>query len=199
MSLLEGDAENILALLRGGDIIGVDPHHVVIALFLGFEDFQRLVGIVGGDHAVRDLVLKVGGGRGVADLAQRGPVAVGAEAVGPPRADIGAGDGAELGALADEIDLFVRLAQGQADGRARGRDMLKGRRGGKPGGLLQLFDKLPGVESVEKIDIAGAAVENRDRQLGAVLHIDLRGLLVGIASVFQFKFFHGFTPFPPAC
>ena len=68
--------------------------------------------------------------------------------------------------------------------------MLEGRHGDHARGLLQLLHKLPGVEGVQEIDIAGAAVQNGDGQLGAVRHVDLRGLLVGVAAVFQFKFFH---------
>ena len=104
MSLLEGDAEDILALLSGGDVIRVDLHDIVAALFLGLEDFKRLVGIGGGDDAVGDLVLEVGRGRGIAGVAEGRPVAVGAESVGAAGADVGAGDGRELGLLIDEVD-----------------------------------------------------------------------------------------------
>ena len=68
--------------------------------------------------------------------------------------------------------------------------MLKGGDGAQAGGLLQLLNELPGVQRVQKIDVAGTAVENGDGQIGTVGHVDFRGLLVGIAAVFQFKFVH---------
>ena len=68
--------------------------------------------------------------------------------------------------------------------------MLKGGRGGQAGGGLELLHQLIAVESVHEVDVAGAAVENGDRQIRAVLHIDPGRLLVGIAAVFQGKFVH---------
>ena len=141
--LFKGNAENILALLRGRDIVRVNLNHVVIALFLGFQDAERFLSIAGGNDAVGDLVLEIGGRRGIADIAQRCPVAVGAEPVRTACADIGAGDGRELGVGSDKIDLPVGLAQLDADCGTRGRHVLEARRGGKPGGLFQLLDQLP--------------------------------------------------------
>ena len=92
-SLLEGDAEHVLVLRRGGQIVRIDLHDVVVALFLGFQDLQRLVGVARGDDAVGHLILEVARGRSVAGVGQRRPVTVGAQAVNAARADVGAGDG----------------------------------------------------------------------------------------------------------
>ena len=63
-------------------------------------------------------------------------------------------------------------------------------KGGKEG--------LLGVEGVQEIDVAGAAVQNLNWQLGAVSHIDAGRLLVGVGAVFQLEFVHKFSP-PPCC
>lgn len=60
---------------------------------------------------------------------------------------------------------------------------------GQAGGLLQLAHQLPGVKGVQEVDIAGTAVQHLDGQL-PLLHVDAGWLLVGVATVLQFKFFH---------
>ena len=68
--------------------------------------------------------------------------------------------------------------------------MLETRRGGKPRRLLQLAHELKGVESVEQVDVAGLTVQNGEGQVAAVFHKDARGLLVGVAAVFEFELVH---------
>ena len=75
-ALLEGNAEHVLMLDGGGHVVFVYLHHVVIALALGLEDSQGLVGIAGGDNAVGDLPGQQGGGLLVAHVGERGPVAI---------------------------------------------------------------------------------------------------------------------------
>ena len=67
--------------------------------------------------------------------------------------------------------------------------MLEGGGGGKRGRFLELLHELPDVHGIEQIDVAGFAVQELEGQL-AVFHIDASGLLVRIAAVFQFEFFH---------
>ena len=138
-ALLEGDAEHILVLHGGGDVVRVDLDHVVAALLLGFQNFQRLVGIAGGDDAVGHLALEVLGGGGVADVGESGPVTVGAQAVSAAGADISAGDGGELGGVIHEVDLPVHLAQGPSHGGTGGGDVLEAGGGGQAGGGLQFL------------------------------------------------------------
>ena len=189
--LLKGDAEDVAPLHRGGAVIRVDLHDVVIALALGFEDGQRLLRVARGDDAVGHLQRQQPGGGRVALVREGGPVAIGAQPVGPPGPGVGAGDGAQL--PFDKVHLALGLAQGQAQRRAGGADVLEGRGGGQAGGRLELADQLPGVERVHKIDIAGTAVEHRNGQL-ALLHQDAGGLLIGVAAVFKFQFGHGLSP-----
>ena len=109
-SLLERDAEHILILLGGGNVVRVHLHHIVVALFLAFQDFQGLVGVAGGDDAVGDLTQKVAGGGGVAHVREGCPVAVGAKPVRAPGPDIGAGDGAERLVFLHKVNLPVYVA-----------------------------------------------------------------------------------------
>ena len=190
MPLLEGDAENILLLQRRGNIGGVDLHDVVLAALFRLQDDKCLLAERGGNDAVGDLVFQICGGGGVALVGERRPVAVGAEAVRAAGADVGTGDGGERRAGRDEIDPFVHLVERQAERRARGRDMLEACRGGLARRLLQLAHELPGVEGVEQVDVAGLAVENRKGKGCAVFHENARGLLVGVAAVFEFQLVH---------
>ena len=189
-ALLEGDAENVLVLLGSGDIVRVDLHHVVVALLLGLQDLQGLVGITGGNDAVGDLVLQVPGGGGVAHIGEGRPVAIRAQAVGAPGTDVGTGDGGELCRLVHEVDFLIHIGEGQAHGSAGRGDVLERSGGGQASGGLELLDQLPGVQRVQKVDVAGLAVEDGDGQVAAVTHKDAGGLLVGVAAVFEFQFVH---------
>ena len=68
--------------------------------------------------------------------------------------------------------------------------MLERRGGGQAGGLLQLTHQLPAVEGIHKIDVTRTAIQHGDRQFAAIRHIKAGRLLIGIAAIFQFQFFH---------
>ena len=68
--------------------------------------------------------------------------------------------------------------------------MLEGRCRGKAERLLELLYELVGVEGVQEVDEAGSAAQYLDGEVAAVLHIDPGRLLVGVAAVFKFEFFH---------
>ena len=190
--LFKGDTEDLLALHRLRGIRRVDLHNIVIALPLGLQDFKGFRGIARSDDAIRNLTLNQKGGLLVADIGQRDKVTEGAHPVGASCPGVGAGEGAvvQFGNVVHEARLFQVFRQHLSHGGGGGGDVLEGRHGDHAGGFLQFLHKLPGVEGVQKIDVAGAAVQDGDGQLGAVCHVDLRGLLVGVAAVFQFKFFH---------
>ena len=92
--LLKGHAIDSPALQRIGGIIGVNLNHIIVALFLGFENRKGLVRIAGSDDAVGHLGLEIGGGGSVAHVRQRRPVAIGAQTIRAPGTNIRAGDGA---------------------------------------------------------------------------------------------------------
>ena len=190
MALLKGDAEDILALLLGRDVVRVHGDDVVVPLLLGLQDLQGLGGVIRGDDAVGDLIFQVAGSIGVADVAEGRPVAVGAEAVRPPGPDVGAGHGGKGGVGLHEEGSPVLRRQGQAQGHPGGGDVLEAGGGGQARCLPQLPHQLPGVEGVQKIDVARAAVQHPEGQLPASRPGEVRGLLVGVAAVFQFEFLH---------
>ena len=194
--LLEGDAEYILALQLFRLIGGVDLDDVVIALALGFEDFEGFRLIAGGDHAVGHLGLDELCGRDVAHVGQGDPVAKAGHAVRAAGARVGAGQRRELRVGGDEVDAPEHVRKRQAHGRAGGADVLEAGGGGQARGAFQLTHQLPAVEGVQKVDIARPAAEHLDGQL-AVLHEDARGLLVGIAAIFQFQLVHLISSSPP--
>ena len=197
-ALFKGDAVDLLDLLGSGDIVRVDGHHVVAALALGLEDFQRLVGVAGGDDAVGDLPLdELGRGR-VTDVAQGDPVAEGTHPVGASGPGIGAGQRGFVQSLhvVHEAGLFQRRGQGTAQCGGGGAHVLEGGGADHAGGGLQLLDQLIAVEGVQEVDIAGPSVEDGDGQLTAVGHVDFSGLLIGVAAVLQFKFLHDTQSFP---
>ncbi len=189
ISLLESDAVYMTALNGIGLIIGIDLYDVVSALFLTAEDLESFVGVSRGDNAVGYLLKQIAGGGFVAGVAESGPVSIRAETVSSAGLDICTGDGTGIAAVG-KIDLLFYFGKRSSESGSGGGDVLERCRGGKSGCLLQSLDQLPGVKGVHEVDIAGFAVENGQRKLFAVIHENLRGLLIGVAAVFKFKFLH---------
>ena len=171
-ALMESDAKDILVFLRRGNVVRIDLHNIVAALFLGLKGLKCFVGIARGNDAVGDFFLEIPRRGSVTHVAQRRPVAVGAQPVSAARTDIGTGNGAQLRVLGHKVNLSVHIAQRQAHGRTGGRNVLEGCRSGKPGRLLQFANKLPGIECVKEIDVAGLAVQHGDGKRTAVFHKD---------------------------
>ena len=115
--------------------------------------------------------------------------------VGAPGRGIGAGDGGELQALG-KVDLRSRRRKAaRAHGGAGGGDVLKGGGGGQAGGRLQLLDQLPGVEGVQKVDVAGLAVEAP--VMGSSLPSSMKmraGFWLGLQPYFSSSSFAMFHP-----
>ena len=147
-ALLEGDAEHIFVFLRCGNVFRIDLNDVIAALFLCSEDLKRFIGIARGDDAVGDLFLEIQGGRLVADVAERSPVAVGAQPVGAACTDIGTGDCAQPRVLRYKVDFSVHIAQRQANGRTGRGDVLERSRRRQAGSSFQLSHELPRVQRI---------------------------------------------------
>ena len=81
-SLLEGDAEHLLALYGRGGIVRVNLYYVVCSFALVLEYLQCLISISRCYHSVADLPLDKSGGGSVANVAQCNEVAIRAHAVG---------------------------------------------------------------------------------------------------------------------
>ena len=189
-ALLEGDAVHLLVLHRGGLILRVDGDHIVVALLLAGQDGQRLRLVARCDDAVGHFVLDELCGGHVADIRQGDPVTEGGHPVRTAGAGIGAGQRRQLKIRGDVVHLPLHFGQGQAQGRTGRGNMLEGCRCGLAAGRFQLLDQLDGVERIQKIDVAGLAVQNGHGQVGAIFHINAAGLLVGVAAVLQCQFVH---------
>ena len=160
-ALLEGHAKDGAGLQRFRLVGGVDLHDGVVALLFAFQHFQRVSIVTGRDDAVGNFVLNELGGGEVADIGQRDPVAKAGHAVGAAGTGVGAGQGRQLGLGGNVVH-----------------------------GAQRVIQRLPGVERIQKVDVARAAVQDLYRQVGAVGHVDAGGLLVGVGAVFQLKFVH---------
>ena len=194
-ALLKGHTEHLLVLHRSGHIVGVDLHDVVVALLLALQHFQGLGLIAGGDDAVGHLMLDELGGGQVAHIRQGDPIAEAGHPVCTAGTGVGAGQGAQLQPGGHAVHLAQNVVQRQPHRRTGGGDVFEGSGAGQTGGLLQLLYQLPAVQGIQKVDVAGAAVQHGYGQL-TLLHEDLGRLLVGIAAVFQFQFLH---VIPPHC
>ena len=126
-ALLEGYAVDLLALCLFGNIIRVDFHYIVVALALGFENFERLGLIAGGDNAVGDLALYHLRGSNIADIGEGDPVAERTHSVRAACARIGAGERGVVKTLyvVDKAGFFELVGERDADRRRGGADMLK--------------------------------------------------------------------------
>ena len=191
-ALFEGDAEHLLALLHFGHVVGIDLNDVVVALALLLQDLQGFGLIAGGDDAVGHFPLDHLGGGHVAHVAQGNPVAEGAHTVCAAGTGISAGQGRIIQTL-DIIHKAGLLQIGgkrNADCGGSGAHVLEAGHSGHAQGSLQFLHQLPAVEGIQEVDETGTAGQDFDRQLAAVAHVDLRGLLVGVAAILEFEFFH---------
>ena len=189
-ALLKGDAVHLLVFHRGGLVVGVNGHHIVVALFLTGQNGQSLRLITGGNDAVRDLMLDELCGGHIADIGEGDPVAKGGHAVSTAGTGVSAGQRRELKIRSNVVHPALHIGQGQAQGGTRRGHMLEGSGGGQTAGRLQLLDQLDGVEGIQKIDVAGLAVQHGHRQVRTIFHINAAGLLVGVAAVLQCQFVH---------
>ena len=170
---------------------------IVVTLALGLQDLQSLGLVAGSDDAVGDLTLDHESGGHVADVGESHPVAEGAHTVGSSCASVSARQGRLVKALdiVNEASLLELIGKGSSDSGGGGRNVLEGGYCGESESLFELLDKLPGVECIKEIDVAGSAAEDLDGEIASVVHIYLRGLLIGVTAVFKFEFFHFYLPF----
>ena len=191
-SLLEGDTVNLLMLDGVGGVIRVDFNDVVASLSLALQDFKSLGLVAGSDNSVRNLPCNHFCGGNVADVGKRYPVAKGAHSVSTSCSCVSAGEGGLVKSLdvVNEASALQLIREGHAYRRRGGGNVLKRGNCGKSERLLELLDKLPGVEGVKEVNKSGTSVEYLYRKLRAVVHKNLCRLLVGVAAVFKLKFFH---------
>ena len=66
----------------------------------------------------------------------------------------------QIGNVLHEAGPLQLVRQGQSNGCGGGTDVLEGGGSRKSQRLLELVDQLPGVQRIEKVNIARATVEN---------------------------------------
>ena len=163
-SLLEGDAEYLLALDGLRLVGGIDLDDVIGTLALVLQDLDGLRCEVGSYHAVAHLALQQLGCRGVAGVAQGYEVTIARHTVCTARSGIGTCDGTLVETLhiVYEVDLLQCVAQGQAYGSASRTDVLERGCSSQASSGLQFLHQLPGIKSVEEIDVARTTVNHFD-------------------------------------
>ena len=191
-ALLKGDTEYLLMLNGSGNVIGIDLNDIIAALSLGLEDLKCLGLVAGSDDTVGYLALDKTCRSYVANVGKSYPVAKGAHSVSAAGSCISASEGRLIKSLdiVYKASLLELFGKDSTYGSACGAYVLEGGYCGKARSLLQLLYKLPGVECIKEVDISGATAKNFDGKLRAVRHIDLGRLLIGVTTVFKFKFFH---------
>ena len=196
-SLLEGDAVNLLSFDLCRNEIGIDLNDVISTLSLALENLKCLGLISGSDDTVGNLTSDHLCGGNVANVTECNPVTEGAHSVSTSCSCVSASEGRLVKTLdiVNEASLLQLFGERKTNCRTCGADVLKGGNCRKTKSLLKLLNKLPGVESIKEIDVSGSAVENFDGKLASVVHKDLGRLLIGVTTVFKFKFFHFYLPF----
>ena len=197
-ALLKGDTEYGAALQRSGDIIRINGNDVVVAFLFGFQHFQGVGVIAGGNDAVRNFVLDQLCGGKVAHIRQGDPVTKAGHAVRTAGAGISAGQGRKLSLCTNMIHLSQRFVQWQANGGTGGGNMLKAGSSRLAQGFFQVAHQLVAVERIQKVDVARLAIQNGNGKIRTVCHKNAGRLLVGVGAVFQLEFVHKFSP-PPCC
>jgi len=166
-ALREGEAEDVAPLCLGGTIGGIDGEDEVAPPALPAQHVQGRRVVAGGDDAVGDLASQEVRGRQIDRVAQGDDIPEGRHPVGPARPRVGGGEGGEL-QIRDERRSPGRIVERHRARRARRADVLERGRGREAGRRAQLAHQLPAVERVEQVDVAGVAVEDRERERCAV-------------------------------
>ncbi len=189
-ALLESDAEDLLFLKCGGLIIRIDLEHAVIAFFLLLENLKCLRLIIGSDDSVGDFPGNQFRGAHVAGIREGDEIAEGGHSVRASCARVSTAHRGQLAHIVYPVDLLLDIGQRKADRRACGGDVLEGSRRDLAGCFLKFAYQLPAVEGVQKVDVSGSSAEDLERKVRAVFHKNAGRLLIGVAAVFEFHFFH---------
>ena len=195
-ALLKGDAKHLLGFLNGRNVVGIDLYDVVASLSLALEDFKRFGFISGSDNTVGNLALNKERGGNVANVGEGYPVAKGTHTVGAARSCVSASQGRLVKTfdIINEASLFQLFGKRNADCRRGGADVLERGNCRESERGFEFLNELPRVESIEEVDVTGSATQNFDGKLASILHINLCRLLIGVTTVFEFKFFHFASP-----
>ncbi|KAI6770355.1 hypothetical protein HG530_004984 [Fusarium avenaceum] len=182
--LLEVDAVDGAGLGSRGVVLGVDLKDQVSATLLLLEDLKSSILVAGGNDTVRDLLGDDTGCRNVDNVAKSNHVAEAAHAIGTSGTSVCLSKCRLIDALniVDKVYLLLIFSERQANSRTSGRDVLEAGSSGLAKSLLELLDKGPGVQSVEKVDVAGRTTKDLEGQV-ALADVGSSGLLVRVGTI----------------
>ena len=183
--LLEGHTENLLVFKLGRTVGRIDFDDIVIPLLLALQKLQSRIRVPWCNDSIRHFAVDDLCGRLVAHIRQRDEIAIGAHTVDAAGTGISTGERGIIEAfdVIDKASLLKLLGKLPADRRAGRRNMLEGSCRHLAGRLLDILDELPAVERIQEIDVAGTSVQNLNRELGTILHINLRRFLVRVHTI----------------
>ena len=184
-TLLEGHTEYLLVLDRIRAVARVDLDDVIVALLLRLQDLECLLRIVRGNDAIGHFAVDDAGGRRITGIRQRDEVAIRRHTIDATCSRIRAGKRRLVETLdvVYEAGLLQLIGKLPADcGTGRG-NVLERSGGDHTGGFLEIGNELPAVQCIEEVDIARTAIQNLDRKVRAVVHVDLRRLLIRVHTI----------------
>ena len=188
-SLFKGNTEDHLALYWSWLVFRIDLDYAISTLALCLKHCESLWLKTWSDDTVAHLTVDELGCSEVAHIAQCDEVAKRRHTISTTGTNVCTSEGREF-VIIDKIDLLESVVQRQTHGSTSRRYMLERSSSTKASSFLQLLDKLPAVECIEKVDVARTAVEHNDREFSIALHEDARWLLIRITTVLKFEFFH---------
>ena len=184
-SLLEGHTEYLLVLDRIRAVARVDLDDIVVSLLLRLQDLERFLRVAWGNDAIRHFAVDDACGRCITGIRQGDEVAVRRHTIDTTCSRIRTGQRRLVESLdvvyeAGLLQLVGKLPSDRGTGR---RNVLEGCGGDHAGGFLEIGNQLPAVQCVEEVDIARTAIQNLDRKIRAVVHVDLRRLLIRVHTI----------------
>ena len=184
-TLLEGHTEYLLVLDRIRAVARVDLDDVIVPLLLRLQDLECLLRIVWGNDAIRHFAVDDASGRRITGIRQGDEVAIRRHTIDATCSRICAGKRRLVESLdvvyeAGLLQLIGKLTSDCGTGRG---NVLEGSGCDHAGGFLKIGNQLPAVQCIEEVDIAWTAIQNLDRKVRAVVHVDLRRLLIRVHTI----------------
>lgn len=188
ISLLREGHTIDLTVLNGTGIIsrsGLENDELTTLLLL--KDLKSGGSVAGRDDTIAHLLLEDEGSVLIDFVGNGGKITKGAHGIGIAGTEVGKSNGGELGGSigGNLVRGTLNIREGDGNGSSGRTDVLEGGGGGKAGGLAKLLHQLPGVGRIQKIDVTGNAIEDREGELAVQDGGDGRRLLLGVASVLE--------------
>ena len=183
--LFESDTKHLLAFNRIRLIVRINLDDIIGSFTFVLQYFESFWSEIRCYHAVGHLAFDECCRDGITRIAQRNEVSVTAHTICSACTCISTSQWREFHRnVINEIYPFQSVVQRQPNSCSGRRNMFERGSSSHSRGRFQLFDELPTVECIKKIDVARSAVEHFDRQF-AFVDENARRLLIRITSVFK--------------